>query len=634
MRSSLASLVVSLWLFHGGLAVADEANPHADKAQQLLSDGNYAEAAAEFEAAFQAANQPEFLFQAAEAYRQAGDKKSAQVLYQRYLDAAPSGANVDEANRQLAALNAKPANPGRPGGQTPGPGPLMGTPSAPEAPAPAAAGPSFLDTRLNFTITDENLLVKPGETNPSVPGIRIGPPNSLGVLFFDNYDTRFSGFENLSHVVLYKKTSTKQLDVEGAFVLRLNEFSDVNISVTDDGSYVRLAYYGDPERQNKTNFSLTAFPISGDRFRLGYSYRISWGGSPVFFKLNPDIPVGTSSFVTNSTPAPALKAQYSSDKLYGFVGLKTSTLLDPQSNEIKAVYGALAGGGFDLSPEVRLEANGGFFDRGGNPKQDVLGEKVQLFGGSLQETYHSGMPIGSSVDYALYRNDPESIAKLFQKEQYPGGTSWLVSSEQTLLGQTLQDPEKPKSTKIQTAFAADVNFRLKTGFTRFHADFLVRDLAFILNNVPSFVPFQDFSKNSKTTFDLFGAAGIDQYFAASGLTAGVTAGFEVPSTYEAQSPPDGTATSGATRVVVRSEGNFSILPAKKDGTPEAVAPIVAVKGSAKLDIGAGFATLLDVYYSYDANQTRLTRASNQDTFTRTFSQANQLGFNLTLQARF
>src|SRR4029079_7847581 len=44
----------------------------------------------------------------------------------------------------------------------------------------------FMDTRLAFTLTNENILAKPGETIPSVPGFRFGVPNSLGVLFFDN----------------------------------------------------------------------------------------------------------------------------------------------------------------------------------------------------------------------------------------------------------------------------------------------------------------------------------------------------------------------------------------------------------------------------------------------------------------
>jgi hypothetical protein len=55
--------------------------------------------------------------------------------------------------------------------------------------AQSARAGDYVDTRLNFTLTDENLLVKPGETSPSVPGVRIGQPNSLGILFFDNYDT-------------------------------------------------------------------------------------------------------------------------------------------------------------------------------------------------------------------------------------------------------------------------------------------------------------------------------------------------------------------------------------------------------------------------------------------------------------
>ena len=57
-----------------------------------------------------------------------------------------------------------------------------------------------MDTRLSFTLTNENVLVKPGETIPSVPGWRFGTPrqapNSLGVLFFDNYDTRYSGLRD------------------------------------------------------------------------------------------------------------------------------------------------------------------------------------------------------------------------------------------------------------------------------------------------------------------------------------------------------------------------------------------------------------------------------------------------------
>ena len=63
-------------------------------------------------------------------------------------------------------------------------------------------GTGFMDTRIAFTLTNENLLAKPGQTVPNVPGWRFGTPNSLGVLFFDGYDTRYSGFETLSHATM------------------------------------------------------------------------------------------------------------------------------------------------------------------------------------------------------------------------------------------------------------------------------------------------------------------------------------------------------------------------------------------------------------------------------------------------
>src|SRR5262245_39064590 len=165
----------------------------------------------------------------------------------------------------------------------------------------------FVDTRLNFTLTNENVLVKPGETNPSVPGWRFGQPNQLGLLFFDNYDTRYTGYENLTHLVVYKKMETARVVLEGAYVLRLLQFTDVNLSSIDDGSYIRIQYYFDRTRTRKTNLAFTAFPLNADRMRLGYSWRISWGGSPMFFKYNPDLPIGAAAFVTNTAPSPGAK---------------------------------------------------------------------------------------------------------------------------------------------------------------------------------------------------------------------------------------------------------------------------------------------------------------------------------------
>src|SRR5262245_4436440 len=63
-----------------------------------------------------------------------------------------------------------------------------GTQAKDAGPTDLTGSSGLMDTRVAFTITNENVLVKPGETIPSVPGWRFGVPNSLGVLFFDNYD--------------------------------------------------------------------------------------------------------------------------------------------------------------------------------------------------------------------------------------------------------------------------------------------------------------------------------------------------------------------------------------------------------------------------------------------------------------
>jgi hypothetical protein len=519
----------------------------------------------------------------------------------------------------------------------------------------------YVDTRLNFTLTDENMLVKPGETNPSVPGVRIGAPNSLGILFFDNYDTRYTGYENLTHLVIYKKMGTARFTAEAAYVLRLLQFTDVNLSSIDDGSYIRLTYWFDrnheQEGSRKMNISLTTFPLNSDRMRLGYSYRISWGGSPIFFKFNPDLPIGASAFVTNTNPAPGAKLQISDERWYAYVGFKTSQLVDhnPNVNEQVAVYGALAGAGADIIKEhLRIEANGGYFDRGTNPLffgtsvgpqgQSFTSYPVQTYGGTLQVSAFSGISPTQSADFALYRNDPMVTAsRYFQRPVYRKGFNWLASGEFTTLGSTLQDVDHPNSTKTQVAYAGDVNLRAQFGHWRLRGDFETRSLSYILVNQPSLVPYQDFPNGADTKSEIFGVLGFDYFLERTGLTVGVSAGIERPASF---TPPPGQTISGALQgnaggtlttgstIVVRNQGDLSILPAT-DAAGHALreVPITSAKIELREDFLEYFACILQVYYQNDANQTNLAKGADGSEV-RQFDHPNQLGFNLTLQARY
>ncbi len=500
-------------------------------------------------------------------------------------------------------------------------------------PALAYAG-DFMDVRLTFTATDENVLVKPGETTPSIPGPRIGAPLARwGTLFFDNLDTRYSGFENLSNLVFYRraKDEEKGREVEGAFVLRFYSFSDVSTSLSDGGSYIKFTKYLTPGTH--TNFSLTAFPLSSDRMRLGYTYKISYAGSPIFFKLNPDNP-NTGQVAQNNSPVPGAKMQLAGDGWYSYVGIKGSVLLNKSINEQASVGGALLGAGYDVSDMLRLETNGGYFYRGANPKQAVLGQPLHFNGVSALLTMHDGITPKTSSDYALYQNDPTSLQQLFVPEKYPGGLSWLSSLEGTYLRQTLEDPDAPQSTVAQSALAGDLKVRVKYDYWRLRGDVMYRDLAFVLNNVPSFVPFMTFGKSAQVTPDYLLALGVDRYFPNNRITVGVTGGVERPATFRGTLPPELAGNNPAdtlplsSTVVVQQEGLFNILPPKQD-----TLLVYAGKVQAKVDFADYFSLVGECLVGYNPNEAHLQRDDPEAPYTRVFANPWQLGFNLSLGAK-
>ncbi len=511
-------------------------------------------------------------------------------------------------------------------------------PAAPATPAAPAKGidldgsddgdyakgaTGFIDGRLNFTLTNENVFAKPGETVPSVPGWRFGRPNSLGTLFFDNYDTRFSGFENLSHATMYHNYRKDHVEVEAGIVTRFNALGERDISISDAGSYILTSYWMDPTHKDPTRFTVTAFPVSSDRFRLGYSYRLSWGGNEEYRR--------------SKAAVPGIKFQYDTEKAYVFAGFKSSLVLDPETAEQVGVFGALAGGGFDATDMVRLELNGGVFNRGGNELEDVNSENVMLYGASAQVAVHKGMPVSSSIDYKLYKYDPERIGRVFEKPKYTPGVTWLAMAEATLLGQTLKDPEKTGTTTVQWGLAGDMNLRVAMDRIRVRADLQYRDLAFVLHSVPSLPTYSDFPKEYELTPNIFAAVGGDINF-DDRVTLGATVGVEVPATLTSPSgiPGDTTTGSGSSTAVIRYNNTGSQSQAIINVLPrgESAAAQFALKVTGQYDISDAVATVLDVYYSYDPNQTQLKRASADDLFEYEFGDFHQLGFNLTLQAKF
>lgn len=495
----------------------------------------------------------------------------------------------------------------------------------------AAWAGDFIDTRVTFALANSNVFVKPGETTPSEPGTGFGASRA-NTQFYDNFNTRFTGFETLSNISLYKRSPSffEGFDAEAALnVVVINNPSGA-ITLFDNASFVKLNYK--PAGWGaKEDISLTGFPVSADRFRLGYAWKLSWGGDAAF-TYNQG--TGTSS-TGRPAAVPGMKLQITRDRWYAFAGMKTGLLLNNLLNVQERQYGVLFGGGIDIVPgRVRLEANGGYFSRGVVPSlaQSGVRAPVNALGGSMQLSIFSDS-IQPSLDMRLYKNDPDVMQRFFRPERYPGGFSYQFTVEGSVLAQSLMNPDRAASTRIQPAAAVAVQARFKYDYWRFYAIGLYRTLSFIQFDVPGLPPYVDFVNGSTVRPELWAAIGGDRNFPNQHLTLGLILGVQNPASVSAPrfdfgggNPPPGL--TGPRTVVVRDVNLFAILPADTE-----ILPIFSIKGTFRLDISEYFALLGEVFYNRDDNRVTF-RDSVASISQPVFEQPNQLGFNAVVQARF
>lgn len=474
----------------------------------------------------------------------------------------------------------------------------------------------FVDTRVSFILSNDNLLVGPGETNPSNPGTRFGSASSGNTFFYDNYETKYTGYESLSHLVLYKKMPSyfERVTTEASLAILVILLSEYSVGFGDSGSYLRLTYAFDNEEKSRQNIQLTLFPYSSDRFRLGYSYQISWGGSDIFPKQDPDI--------NKKNPVPGVKIQFNYEDFYMFAGAKSSLLQrkrdinDP--TELESFWGFLGGVGWD-NGFIRAECNGGLFRRGLNPNNSVIGDPVDSVGLSIQLGLHKGLSIGKSIDFALYKNDPNEIVSFFKPEEYGTGLSWVAAMEFTNIYTRLEDADKPGSTVYQRAVAGDINLKFKYNYTKFSLDAVYKDLPFILLNVPSLTPYQSFPKDLKLSPAFFYALYLDHHIPSLHLTPGISFGMEWSAYFKDRSD---------TVTVVRSISDRNSLK-----TGDNITPIFATKLSTKLDISEMLAMIFELRFQIDNNMTTFKQDVNGEVILD-YTEPYLLGFNLVFQGRF
>ncbi len=506
--------------------------------------------------------------------------------------------------------------------------------------APAWAG-DFIDTRVTFTLGDDNFLKSAGEQVPDSPRLGIGDREGYE-LSFDNLDLATTGRENQLHLVLYKKVEGifPGLITEAAAAVEIDlaELEDssprVNKVFSDDSSYIRLAYALDALRQGKRFVDLVVFPLAGDRFRVGYLYDLTWGGSRMFPRKKGATPAfklgGDHGRFYWWAGAKMVRAQTAPEEARDEQGLTIST------EQQETFYSLLAGVGAQPLDGLSIDLSAGHIQMGENPIKDVAGEQVTASGFSARLAYGHGLKVGLSSDLRLVRNDPEYLAGLSRRPRYSydDKLSWRISAEGNAIAQVLADPELFGGTTVQWATAAALDLRLQYNSLRVNLTGVFRSLEFILLETPSFVPFQAFPDEANVTPQFFGALSLDYHFPSLGLTPGIQFGVELPAavTTELTAAEVGSnapvTVIGKHTIVIRANGRPEILPEDKDAVPLYQVRLNTRWWASEMLTLVGFA-----YLSYDNNATVLE--VNPDlTRTRVFDDAVRFGAGLQMQARF
>lgn len=489
------------------------------------------------------------------------------------------------------------------------------------APAVQAAD---LKADLAFTLGDDNVLRGPGETRKNSPSAFFG--NMSGTPLDRAFPTEIS--ESLMLLGLKGAiTSGEHFVPEGGLLMKLNLAQG---TLKDYGTYLRLNYLLDPNAKDKKVY-LELYPNESNALRLGYAPDLAWGVADVFPK----------NF--RKGPVPGLKLGYASKKAYGFVGLKTALvrspaediLYNPGGNTNKYVeqtcYGGLAGAGVELFDQLWVEASGGVFQKGNNTRANVLGKPIIAGGGSARLAWLKGLSIGDEIGVRSYFADPLR-ATVFTDEDYNKGWSFYAAAEGAMLVQTLEDPDRIHSTKNELSKGFGVTLRAKYKMLRLHLLGSMRDLTFILFNVPGLVPYQGLPENVTVTPEIFGALSADLHFPTLGLTPSLTAGVIVPATYKGNVPEgqaaDSTSTGVRTMVIMDTNAaNWSILPSGEDAMPVFLGRF-ALKWSYET-----FAVIGEVFYERDNNLAQVFQDERGHSI-RTFDKPDILGFALVARMAF
>lgn len=476
----------------------------------------------------------------------------------------------------------------------------------------------FLDTWVTTALEDTNVRAGPEHFSPGPNFVMRGNQT-----FFENYEGRWSDDISQSHLVLYHQDDGyfENWWTEAAIVIQFTPYldpdqTDDGVGVSDDGSYVRVVR----DLGEDHTFSITGYAIDASRFRLGYSYDLSYGGKEIMARQ-----VGAM---------PGVRLQWQRGGTYVFGGAKTAIAKrvtdDWDGDRNNTYYAVLGGAGIEVADKVKVEAGAGYFQQGQlenvpDASDPLYGQLIHAYGLSGQVAFRSTEELRfiQSAELRLYRNAPEFMRDSYISHRQLDGFGILVQAEVDRLSQLLLDPDATGSTALawQNALAGDVQTVVVFNSTQIGVDLVYKDLAYILFDIPGFTSGWGIPETVETQPQLYGRFTVSHYLEKAHLTPSFGVGMMQPASYK---------TDGGTFVQYSSRD--------KEGTPEgqdALNILGAVLG-AQLDVSPSVVVVGELLYTQDYNQSKVADDGAGGTIRviEDDERLRALGFNLMLRARF
>jgi hypothetical protein len=477
----------------------------------------------------------------------------------------------------------------------------------------ASAG-DFMDVAITTALEDTNVRAGPEYFSPGPNFVSRGNQT-----FFENYEGRFTDDISQGHLVLYKRDEGYKAGwwTEAAFVLQYSPYLNPDstrpgVDLRDDGSYVRIVR----DLDDDSNISLTGYAVDASRFRLGYSWDLSYGGREIH---------------TPSVGAvPGARLQYQKGGSYLFAGAKTAinqgtdVEWDVDGDRNTVYYSSLFGGGLTLGEKFRLEGGLGFFQQGesrngGSAASPLYGQLINAVGTSGQVSFRSSEQLDfiQSSELRLYRNSPDFMRDTYISHNQLDGFGVLVQAEANRLSHNLLDADTAGNTVVETGWAGDVQVRGVMNSTEVAVDFVYKDLEYIVFNVPGLTSGTSIPGSLTTTPQYYGRVTLSHYLPQQHLAASIGAGMMQPASY--------TDGEGNTYVQYTARNKEQV----PDGEP-AYNILGSVVGL-QYDVSPSTIVVGELLYTLDNN---LSRTVDGARVSEPEEVRSALGFNVMIRARF